>query len=106
VNYDVIIEPRAERDIDAIITWIAEENEHAAIQWYERVREALQSLGQFPERCPLAPESSMVPGEVRQLLHGKRRGMYRILFTIRGKKVHVLHIRHGARDWVDPRTLE
>jgi hypothetical protein len=34
--------------------------------------------------------------EVRVLLSGKRRGVYRVLFTIRGDTVQVLTVRHSA----------
>jgi len=34
---------------------------------------------------------------VRQLLYGRKRHAYRILFTLDGEIVSVLHIRHGRR---------
>ena len=55
------------------------------------------SLDEFPERCPLAPESPVFPFEVRQLLYGHPPHEYRILFTIEAKTVYVLHVRHGRR---------
>lgn len=48
-------------------------------------------------RCPLAPESGLFPFEVRQLLYGHKPHVYRILFTVQGNVVYVLHIRHGRR---------
>jgi hypothetical protein len=36
-------------------------------------------------------------GKVRVLLHGKRRGVYRVLITIRRGTVHVLSVRHPAQ---------
>lgn len=105
MKYRVKIGARAKRDLESVVEWIAEDSESAARQWYGRVREAIQTLERFPERCPLAPESGFVSREIRQLLHGTRRNMYRILFTLEGKNVHVLHIRHAARDWVGPDDL-
>jgi hypothetical protein len=35
--------------------------------------------------------------EVRVLLHGKRFGVYRVLFAVRGDVVHVLTVRHTSR---------
>jgi plasmid stabilization system protein ParE len=40
-----------------------------------------------------APENRSFKREIRQLLYDQ----YRILFTIRGRTVRVLHVRHGAR---------
>jgi len=55
------------------------------------------SLGELPHRCPLAPEDKEFPFEVRQLVFGRKPHLYRILFTIEGDAVVVLHIRHGRR---------
>jgi hypothetical protein len=30
----------------------------------------------------------------------------RILFTIRADAVHILHVRHGARQYIDPNSEE
>ena len=46
---------------------------------------------------PIDPDSDVYGEEVRVLLHGKRRGVYRVLFTIRGDTVHVLTVRHSAQ---------
>lgn len=35
--------------------------------------------------------------EIRQLIYGRRRGQYRVLFAIHEDAVEVLHVRHGAR---------
>jgi hypothetical protein len=34
---------------------------------------------------------------MRQLLYGRKPHLYRILFTIDGDVVYVLHVRHGRR---------
>ncbi len=60
--------------------------------------EAIDALATFPARCPLAPENAFFSHEIRQLLYGKGRHVYRILFTITGDAVSVLHIRHGAQE--------
>jgi mRNA-degrading endonuclease RelE of RelBE toxin-antitoxin system len=40
------------------------------------------------------------------LLHGKRSGRYRVLFTIQDHVVHVLHVRHGKRARLSKDELE
>ncbi len=35
--------------------------------------------------------------EIRQLIYGKSRNKYRILFTVREDTVFVLHIRHSSQ---------
>lgn len=72
-----------------------------ASQWYAGLLEAIESLSQMPKRFSLARENEYFSQEIRQLLYGKARNSYRILFTIlEGKEistVRVLHIRHAAQ---------
>ncbi len=47
--------------------------------------------------CPLARESVSFDEAIRELLFGTgNRGTYRILFTVIGKSVYILHVRHGS----------
>ena len=96
MNYRVVIEAPARDDLEAITLWLAQHSEEEARKWYWRVKKAIESLAQSPARCPLAPENRHFDEEIRHLLHGRHRYVYRILFAIRGTTVHVLHSRHGA----------
>ena len=69
----------------------------AGLRCFQGLHEAIASLARLPKRCPLAPENKSFPSEVRQLLYGRRQYRYRILFTIEGDTVVILHIRHGRR---------
>ncbi|MDP8925057.1 MAG: type II toxin-antitoxin system RelE/ParE family toxin [Chloroflexota bacterium] len=60
--------------------------------------QSIQTLADFPRRCPLACENDDFDVEVRQRLHGD----YRILFTVDGGTVRILHVRHGARRPLTP----
>jgi plasmid stabilization system protein ParE len=103
--YSVRITARALREIDKAIEWLAERSRAAAVRWHQQLLEAVQSLGDNPERWGLAPENEWYPGELRQLLHGKRRGVYRILFEVRGDTVYILRIRHSAQALLEPGEL-
>jgi plasmid stabilization system protein ParE len=88
----------AEQDADAILDWLL--SEHAGdtgARWVLALQDAIASLAEFPERCPLAPESTAFSFDVRHLLYGRKPHVYRILFTIEDRIVYVLHIRHGRR---------
>ncbi|MGI8967464.1 MAG: type II toxin-antitoxin system RelE/ParE family toxin [Limisphaerales bacterium] len=95
--YRVIILPAAEGDIGAAYEWLAERDTEAAIRWYNQLLEVIFSLDTFPERCSLAPESKSFHREIREIFHGHRQHKYRVIFTVTGNEVHVLHVRHGAR---------
>jgi plasmid stabilization system protein ParE len=96
--YDVVIEAPAKDEIERAYLWLAAKSPRAAWRWQEGLELAIASLARFPERCSIAPEYEALGLHVRQLLYGKRRGVYRILFTIKEHSVHILHVRHAARD--------
>ena len=62
---------------------------------------------QLPWRCPLAREAEKARREIRCLLFGKRRNVYRILYETDEPRntVWVLHIRHGSRKDIEPGRL-
>ena len=96
--FRVEISKQAERDAENILDWLlAEHAGKAGADWFLALDDALASLTEFPERCMIAPESVRFPFEVRQLLYGRKPHIYRILFTVEGSAVKVLHIRHGRR---------
>ena len=91
--YDVITQPRAERDIEAAYRWLAEQAPAAANEWFDGISDALDSLGEMPERCPIAPEAKHFKQEVRHLLFGA----YRIIFAVEERHVRVITVRHASR---------
>jgi hypothetical protein len=57
----------------------------------------------MPERHPIAEEESEQFGiTLRQMLYGRRRGVYRILFSVKEDTVTLHHIRHSARGRIEP----
>jgi plasmid stabilization system protein ParE len=89
---------KAKRDLDAILGWLlSQEAGDAGSRWFQGLSEAIASLATLPERCAFAPENASLPYDVRQLLYGRRQNRYRILFTILGDTVLILHVRHGRR---------
>jgi plasmid stabilization system protein ParE len=99
------ITARALRELDGALEWLSERSRAAAVRWHEQILEAVRSLADNPERCGLAPESEWHPGEIRQLLHGKKRGVYCILFEVRGNTVYILRVRHSAQALLGPDEL-
>jgi plasmid stabilization system protein ParE len=63
--------------------------------------QAIESLSQMPKRCSIARENEFFSQEIRQLIYGRGRNLYRILFTIiEGQEVstvRILYIRHAAQ---------
>ena len=99
MTYHVVVQPRAERDIQLAAHWILGQSGSpaTAVRWARSLRAKIATLKTSPQRCPIDPDSEVYGEEVRVLLYGKRRGVYRVLFMIRGDTVHVLTVRHSAQ---------
>jgi plasmid stabilization system protein ParE len=97
VTYNVIVTPTAADEAMEAVRWYAERSLDVAQRWHDGLTRAIDSLAKQPTRCPVSQADSRALGcEVRLLIYGKRRGVYRILFTIAGDTVWVLRIRHSA----------
>jgi plasmid stabilization system protein ParE len=98
MKYKVRITAQAEAEIEDAYIWIREDSPAHATAWRRGLLASVQKLKTFPQRCAAAPESTAFGQEIRQLLYGA----YRILFVIQKNTVHVLHVRHGARQSLSP----
>jgi plasmid stabilization system protein ParE len=106
VSFAVVIGRTAREEIADAVYWIFQRSPDAAMKWLDGMEQTIAGLAEFPTRCPLAPESDVTGSEIRQQLYGRRQHKYRILFVIRGQTVHVLHVRHGARDFLFPSDFD
>jgi plasmid stabilization system protein ParE len=99
MTYQVVIQPRAEGDIRTAALWILGRSgsRATALRWARNLRAKIATLKTSPHRCPVDPDSEVYGEEVRALLYGKRSGVYRALFAIRGDTGHVLTVRHSAQ---------
>ncbi len=97
MKFRVNVTESAQKQIEQAYLRYKNDFSSLADPWLEGLFKVLDTLKQFPNRCPLAPENDELEEKVRQLLYGKRKNTYRILFTVRGKTVEVLHVRHHAQ---------
>ena len=104
--YRIVIEPTAEREIRSAVRWKTENaSPTVAARWYNGLIQKIETLRHHPTRCPLAAEDDKFDEEIRELLYGrggKRVHRHRIIFTIREDAVHILYVRHTARDELEP----
>ncbi len=101
-EYRIILQPEAYAGMESGYAYIEQEAPESVQQWANGLIDAIHSLQTFPGRCSLAVENQSFPQEIRQLLYGKGRNAYRILFTVVGDVVSILHIRHSAQDALKP----
>lgn len=99
MTYRVRLTDQAESDVDSVLRWFHEQRATSAGErWFSRLLDEIDTLERHPERCSIAAESEDLRLEIRELLFGKRHGVYRILFQIEKRTVYVLRVWHGARD--------
>jgi plasmid stabilization system protein ParE len=104
MTYQVELSEPAEAEADSAYLWMLQRSPERAATWYDGFLRAIQTLDTMPTRCPLARESARFNREIRQLLYGRGRNAYRILFTItdldstdEAALVRILHVRHSSR---------
>jgi plasmid stabilization system protein ParE len=107
VTYQVRITAKAEQDIEGVLRWYHDQSAPDAGQrWVDRLLAKIATLEKHPQRCRFAREAREVNVELRELLIGRRRGIFRILFVIEEPMVVILHIRHSARDMLRNTDLQ
>ena len=90
-RYAVVFEESAQADVRQSYDWGCRVwGKKEARRWVRELRTAvLRQLSILPKGFSVAPEDDEFSEEIRQMIVGR----YRVLFTIRKAKVHVLHIR-------------
>lgn len=90
-RHTIIFEASAQADVRRSYEWgYRVWGKKRAQRWVRELRLAIsKQLSLMPKAFPLAPEDDEFSEEIRQMIVGR----YRVLFTIRKGKVHVLHIR-------------
>lgn len=102
MSYLIEISSVAEAEADSAFLRLSQvTSPEKAKQWYEGLLKAIESLSEMPKRCPLARENKHFSQEIRQLLYGRGRNSYRILFTViesdQVARVQIFHVRHAAQ---------
>lgn len=99
MKYRVVITNAAKRDLFQTIAWWGEHRSfEQAERWYAKIVPAIDTLAEQPDRCPVSPETDLLPTGLRQLHFGLgRKTTHRIVFTIVGQEVRILRVRHAAQ---------
>jgi plasmid stabilization system protein ParE len=102
MKYRIEISSVAEAEADSACLQLSQvTSPKRAGQWYAGLLQAIESLSQMPKRCSISRENERFSQEIRQLMYGKGRNSYRILFTVLEVQevptVRILHIRHAAQ---------
>jgi plasmid stabilization system protein ParE len=95
----VVFEESAQADVRESYDWGCRVwGKREAQQWVRQLRKAVsKQLAVVPKGFPLAPEDDEFSEQIRQTVVGR----YRLLFTVKGRKVHVLHVRGAYVEAID-----
>jgi plasmid stabilization system protein ParE len=106
MKYQIELAATAKADIRRQAHWLLEQVAPAAAEkWLDGLYKAIDTLQTRPLHRPVAAESDRFPEEIRELHYGKsgkRQHKHRIIFPVRNETVHVLYVRHTARDELEP----
>jgi toxin ParE1/3/4 len=91
----VFITPAADKDIGNIGNWIAGENPKRAISFMLELQKACEAIGDVPKG------SVVVQRYVGLEIRRKPYRDYLIFYRIKNSTVEILHVIHGARDYVN-----
>lgn len=97
MEFQVKLTGNAKREIEAAYLWLKQSNPVYADQWFRSLMNAVATLQDKPRRCALARENDDFPEEIRQLIFGKSRSKYRIIFTTIDDMVYVIYLRHSSQ---------
>ena len=95
----VIWAPRAIARAAEIAAHIAADRPNAAGAWVEKLFTTARDLKNHPKRGRKVPELGRP--EIREILHGA----YRVVYRLDSKRLVILTVRHGRRQW-DPAEIE
>ena len=95
-QYRIDIPTEVEKEIEESYLHIAEDEAAPinAARWYFSLYDKIQTLKNFPDRCPLADENCFYDYEIRNLIVGN----YRVLYRIKEKTVQILHVKYGTME--------
>jgi toxin ParE1/3/4 len=80
-----------ESDLDAIASFIAEDNPHRAVSFIREIRDKFRFIAQHPLVYQLRHE---IGDSARVAVHGR----YIILFRVTGESVRIERVVYGSRD--------
>lgn len=93
MRYKVNISSNAQKDLEHIFYYIAEDSMNNARNFILELEKKINSLDSMPERFALIPENIFFGTNYRQITHKK----YRVIYKISGNSVFIMRVVHGAK---------
>jgi plasmid stabilization system protein ParE len=100
-HFHVRMHRLAEADMIAIALHIAQDSPANAQAFLTRIDACVDRLATHPNRCPLAPEASVLRQPIRRLLVPPAR----LYYMVNERTVIILRMRHVASDIADAKDF-
>ena len=93
MGYQVILAPRAVRDLEAIVRYISANDPPAGLRFGSALVQKVEAIGTFPESGRIVPE--LGDKTIREVFHGS----YRIVYRVRDAEqiVEIARFWHAAQ---------
>ena len=105
MSYRVVIQRLAVQDLDTAYQQAAKHAPQTAGRWLTRFEQAIATLSDYPERCPLARENTKTDLELREFLFGRRPNVFRVIYTINHDIVRILRIPRAQRRFLSKKQI-
>lgn len=92
-KYKLNISFNAQKDLEHIFFYIAEDSINNAKKFIVELEEKIYCLDTMPERFAVIPENIFFGTNYRQITHKK----YRVVYKISGSSVFIMRVVHGAK---------
>lgn len=79
--------------MEDIWNYIVQDSTIRAVRFLSKIETSIKELQQYPERCPVVPESEYLGKEYRHQIVGK----YRIIIRIEAQTVFIMRVIHSSR---------
>ena len=89
----VILAPRAVRDLEAIVRYISTNDPLAGLRFGDALIQRAEAVGAFPESGRVVPE--LGEPTIREVFHGSYRIVYRVRFATH--MVEIVRFWHAAQ---------
>ncbi|MBI1208641.1 MAG: type II toxin-antitoxin system RelE/ParE family toxin [Azospirillum sp.] len=96
----VVWSPEARADLVDIRNYIAAENRERVVSFVMEITEAGEAISDMPRAFPLVPR--LEHRGIRQRIYRQ----YLIFYRLEDQDVHILHVAHGARDYIKALFME
>ncbi len=106
MEFQVKLTGNAKLEIETAYLWIKQDNSNYADQWFRDLMDTIATLQNKPKRCAFARENDDFPEEIRQLLYGRGRNKYPVIFTVEKDIVYILYVRHTAQSSITFNPLD